>query len=115
MAEILTDMKLTQTQIEKKTRFERLKATPVVLIDTREQCPLPITAYPVERTGLPVGDYGIKGFSDWENPRFIVERKSLADLCGSLSNDRERFMREIEKLRQFAFRAIVIEDSPKRS
>ena len=81
----------------------------IIQIDTREQAPLPIRRFLVERAGLPVGDYGVKGFSDWSNPRFIVERKSLDDLAGSLGNGRERFLREIEKLRQFGFRALVIE------
>ena len=81
----------------------------VIQVDTREQAPLPIRRFPVERIGLPCGDYGIKGFSDWSNPRFIVERKSLDDLAGSIGKGRERFMREIEKLRQFGFRALVIE------
>lgn len=82
---------------------------PVVLIDTRDQRPLVITAFPSRVKTLPVGDYGIAGFSDWTNPAFIVERKSLGDLCGSLTQGRERFFREVEKMRQFRFRALVIE------
>ena len=66
---------------------------------------------------LPIGDYGIVGFSDWTNPRFIVERKSLSDLIKSLTgrqdaakdSERKRFMREIEKMRQFGWRALLIE------
>ena len=84
-------------------------ANVTILQDSREQQPLVITAYPVEVATLPVGDYGVKSFSDWENPRFIIERKSLDDLCGSLGQGRERFMREIEKMRQFGFRALIIE------
>jgi ERCC4-type nuclease len=80
-----------------------------ILIDTREQLPLEITAYPVEAATLPVGDYGVKGFSDWTNPKFIVERKSVADLVGSLTQGRERFMKEVELLRRFQFAAIVVE------
>jgi ERCC4-type nuclease len=82
---------------------------PVVLIDTREQAPLPIAAYPTERATLPAGDYGVKGFSDWSRPAFICERKSLADLVKSLTQDRARFLKEVEKLRQFEFRALLIE------
>ena len=82
---------------------------PIIQVDTREKMPLPIAAYDVEVVGLPVGDYGIKGFSDWNNPAFIIERKSLDDLVNSLTADRDRFMREVEKLRQFRFRALVIE------
>jgi len=83
--------------------------SPIVLCDTREQTPLPIRAYPVEREGLPVGDYSIRGFHDWSNPAFAVERKSLNDLIGSLTFGRERFWKELEKLRQFRFAALVIE------
>lgn len=82
---------------------------PVVIIDSREQRPLGIEAYPTIDQGLPVGDYGILGFSDWNNPAFIVERKSLDDLVGSLTEGRERFLKEIEKMRQFRFRAVLIE------
>ncbi len=81
----------------------------VIQIDTREQRPLEIAAYSVEATTLPVGDYGIRGFSDWKNPRFIVERKSLDDLVGSLTQGRDRFMKEVELLRRFQFAAIVVE------
>ena len=85
-------------------------STPTILIDTREQRPLEFgAAYPTERVGLPVGDYGIRGFSDWDNPAFIVERKSLEDLAGSLGRGRSRFFRECEKLRAFRFAALVIE------
>ena len=82
---------------------------PTIQIDTREQRPLPITAYPVESVALPVGDYGIRGFSNWTCPQFIVERKSLDDLVQSLTFDRPRFDREIMKLRQFAFHSLLIE------
>jgi len=82
---------------------------PIILIDTREQCPLRIDAYKVERATLPVGDYGIQGFSDWSNPSFIVERKSLGDLVQSLTHDRDRLEREVLKLRQFRFAALIIE------
>lgn len=82
---------------------------PVVIIDTREQCPLAIQRFETRRRKLPAGDYGIAGFSDWDNPAFVVERKSLEDLCGSLGRGRARFMREVELLRQFRFRGLVIE------
>jgi ERCC4-type nuclease len=92
---------------------------PTIIQDTQEKRPFVLTGYPVEIKKLPVGDYGIRSFSDWNNPAFIVERKSLSDLIGSLTNGkkrsekrrRERFMREIEKLRQFRFAALLIEAS----
>ena len=79
-----------------------------MLIDTREQNPWSLECE-TEGVKLPVGDYGLPGFSDLNNPRWIVERKSLGDLIGSLTQGRDRFMREIEKLRVFTFAAIVIE------
>ena len=82
---------------------------PTVLIDTREQAPLVINDFPTEIATLPVGDYGLKGFSDWNNPRFIVERKSPDDLVGSLTQGRERFMRECWKLRQFQTAILLVE------
>ena len=82
---------------------------PTIIIDSREKAPLDIRAYPAEAAGLPAGDYGIKGFSDWANPAFIVERKSIQDLVGSLTGGRKRFMAEVERLRRFRFAAILIE------
>ncbi|MFH1016695.1 MAG: ERCC4 domain-containing protein [Pseudomonadota bacterium] len=83
---------------------------PVILVDTREQVPLVFDRrFRIERATLAVGDYGVRGFSGWENPAFIVERKSLEDLCQSLGAGRERFLREVERMRQFRFRALIIE------
>ena len=81
----------------------------IIQIDSREQCPLEFGGHPFEVVGLPCGDYGLAGFSDWSNPAFICERKSLEDLISSLTSGRERFMREIERLRRFRFGAILIE------
>jgi len=82
---------------------------PRIVIDSREQCPLEFEEFETVVTGLPCGDYGLQGYSDWQNPAWIIERKSLEDLVGSLSKGRPRFMREVEKLRQFQFAAIAIE------
>lgn len=87
----------------------RIDLHPVVLVDTREQCPLMIQRFPVERATLPFGDYSLKGFHDLNNPGIIFERKSVPDLIGSLTAGRERFLREVEGLRRFRFAAIVIE------
>lgn len=81
----------------------------VTVQDTREQRPLEIKGYAVEVAGLPVGDYGVKGFSDWNNPAFICERKSVGDLVGSLTRGRRRFTREVEGLRRLRFASILIE------
>lgn len=90
-----------------------------IVVDTREQLPLKfLPEFETITLGLPVGDYGIAGFSGWDYPDFIVERKGggkegLDDLCGSLGKGRERFYREIEKMRAFRFAALVIESTPR--
>jgi ERCC4-type nuclease len=81
----------------------------IVQVDTREQKPLDIQEYSTEMVTLPVGDYGIRGFSNWDNPQFICERKSMDDLVASVTAHRKRFMREVKKLRQFSFHALLIE------
>ena len=85
------------------------KIEPIVIQDTREQTPWKIANYPVEIAKLDVGDYGIQGLSDWEHPEFIVERKSLDDLVGSLVDESKRFWKEVKKMRQFQFAALLIE------
>ena len=82
---------------------------PTVLIDSREQRPLRIRSYPVRVAGLPTGDYSISGFEGPDCLGFAVERKSLSDLAASLSRGRDRFFREVERLRVYRFSAILIE------
>lgn len=81
----------------------------IIQIDKREKKPLIIDGYECELVTLPVGDYGIKGFSDWNNPGLIIERKSVVDLAQSLGRGRERFKREIQKMRAFRSAWILIE------
>lgn len=78
-----------------------------IIIDTREQHPFSFEGYPVEIIPgtLNAGDYSIPGFTD----RVAVERKSLADLIGCLSSGRERFIRELERLRGYESAAVVVE------
>jgi len=85
------------------------KTTPTIQIDTREQNPLVFENLPSERATLECGDYGVRGFSEPSCRRFIIERKSLDDLCATLSKGRDRFMREVELLMRYQFRGLVIE------
>ena len=39
---------------------------------------------------------------------FSVERKSMSDLLGSLTQERDRFMREIQRLRAYAVRLLLV-------
>jgi DNA excision repair protein ERCC-4 len=78
---------------------------PVVVVDTREQDPLPIRRLPVIRGGLYSGDYSIAAMETM----FAVERKSIPDLvsCCAGSN-RDRFEHELHRLRGFRFKRLLI-------
>lgn len=78
---------------------------PAVIIDTREQEPLPIARLPVIRAGLQSGDYTAAGLQD----HVAIERKSIADLVGCcMGESRERFERELHRLRGFRFKRLLI-------
>ena len=78
-----------------------------IVVDSREQAPFAFTGYPVEVEvgGLEAGDYSVRGFER----RVAVERKSLSDLVGCLSGERERFGRELARLRGYDCAAVVVE------
>lgn len=64
-----------------------------ILVDTREQRPLKFDDYKVERATLETGDYTTAALRG----RVAVERKSLTDLAGSLTE--ARFTRELQRSR----------------
>ena len=90
-----------------------------LIVDTREQSPFGFHGFEAkspndelipfvintERATLESGDYSVKGFE----PLISVERKSLEDLYGTLGGGRERFERELERLNQMDFAAVVTE------
>lgn len=79
---------------------------PTVLIDQREQQPLRFG--PELRTEvalLPCGDYSLRGLT----AEIAIERKSLADLVHCCGKDRPRFIEQIERMRSYRFRALVVE------
>lgn len=78
---------------------------PVIVIDTREQAPLPIRRLPVVRAELQTGDYSTVGMETL----FAVERKSVLDLVACcMGENRERFERELHRLRGFRFKRLLI-------
>jgi DNA excision repair protein ERCC-4 len=91
-----------------------------VIVDTREQAPYRFTEIPLDSSGgdgnivvplitdqgLKSGDYSIAGY---EIDRVAVERKSMSDLFGSVGGGRDRFEREIERLNEFDYAAVVVE------
>lgn len=76
----------------------------LIKIDTREQLPYSFTI-PSEVGALPIGDYSITGLEH----QISIERKTLDDLIGCLTQDRERFERELFKARALDYFALVIE------
>ncbi len=91
------------------TQFETLNHDfqhwqPRILIDTREQDPLPIARYPSARATLNSGDYSFAGGEHL----LAVERKTIPDLVRSLTTERERFTRELERLRGYRFARLLV-------
>ena len=77
----------------------------IIKVDSREQRP-----YEFENSEVgtvPVGDYSIMGLEN----HVAVERKTLDDLIGCLTKDRERFEKELHKARALDYFALVIEAS----
>lgn len=84
-----------------------------LIVDTQEKTPLDFTDTPgvtTTRAGLMSGDYSILGMEE----EFSIERKSLADLVRSLASTaaRERFRRELHRLRGFNYAEIVVIGDP---
>ena len=81
----------------------------ILVIDTREQDPLFLSRIPrglvIKRDYLPSGDYSISGFESLVS----VERKSPEDLFGSLGKGRDRFKAELDRLRSYELKYILIE------
>lgn len=82
-------------------------ATPLTLVvDSREQAPYSFAGVaPVVVAALPAGDYSILGHEQ----RFAVERKSLADLFGTVIGDRDRFERELSRLATYDRAYLLVE------
>ena len=76
-----------------------------IVIDTREKAPLPLPAEVSRVATLRTGDYSLEGYET----AFAVERKSLADLVRSLTHERARFERELERLAAIPFRRVLVE------
>lgn len=83
----------------------------IIVRDSREQrgfdflsCSADLS---VEDGTLQSGDYSLKGFEN----KVSVERKSLADLIMSISTDRDRFLRELDRAKGLESFCIVCEGS----
>lgn len=81
-----------------------------IFIDSREQSPLKFNETKTEVKCLKYGDYA---FSDEEwTKKIVIERKSLADLIGTMFSGYQRFERELERAKEDnAHLIIVVEES----
>ncbi len=78
---------------------------PVIVIDTREQDPLPFSRLKAQAGTLVTGDYSVAGLESL----FAVERKTISDIVACCTGDnRERFARELHRLRGFRFKRLLI-------
>jgi ERCC4-type nuclease len=84
---------------------------PVVLVDTREQEPLPLYVnHPnwiggERRVALKTGDYTVEGMESL----LSLERKTLADLVSCTVTYRRRFLAVCARLARFRWKAILVE------
>lgn len=79
---------------------------PCVLVDQRERIPLSFGPdFDVEHVLLPVGDYSLRGSSS----TVAIERKRNGELQSCCGTDRERFIAQIERMREYPVRWLVIE------
>ena len=81
----------------------------LILIDTREQLPLEFPGFLTSSATLATGDYSCVCDSVDLRGVVAIERKSVSDLLGCIGQQRERFERELSRLSEIRFRAIVIE------
>ena len=77
-----------------------------IVVDSREQRPYEFQT-PSEIGPLAVGDYSLVGLEN----HISIERKELGDLINCLTQDRDRFERELYKGRALDYFAVVIEAS----
>lgn len=76
-----------------------------IIIDTREQRPYNFDNSVSQK--LQTGDYSAVGFEQL----VIVERKSKADLIGTITRHRARFKRELKRMEPAPFACVVVECS----
>lgn len=78
-----------------------------VLVDNREQQPHDLSPMQMRGATLQTGDYTVVPFE----MEVAIERKSLPDLLMCIGQERDRFERELDRLRAYRVRAVVVEAS----
>ena len=79
-----------------------------IIVDTRESMPwvFPEHLAKTVRGTLKAGDYAL--MNDYQ---FAIERKSATDFVGTVSTGWERFLREIERMKDYPAKVILVEAS----
>lgn len=81
-----------------------------IIVDSREQTPFKFRKSDIIEEvvvkALSAGDYSIEGYQD----TIAIERKSGADLFGTIGKGNARFQRELERAINYDYFAIVIEE-----
>ena len=105
LATILPDVMESIKERSGGGRMTAPRINPTAIIDSREQCPFAFENLPSKRGTLATADYSILGLEHF----VAVERKSLPDLLGCCGRERRRFKAELQRLRSFRFRLLVVE------
>src|SRR5882724_9109751 len=87
-----------------KSLGELSGASLTIVQDSREKDPLKFKHFRVIRSALVTGDYAIYRCER----AATIEKKSVSDLVGSISFERERFEREMMRMKGYPFRRLVI-------
>lgn len=77
---------------------------PRLIVDTREQRPLYFEHLDSVRGTLATGDYSLEGLEG----AFMIERKTWPDFIRSVTSERVRFFRELERGKEAPCRRLVI-------
>jgi DNA excision repair protein ERCC-4 len=80
----------------------------IILRDSREQLGYDFDRFEgvtVHKAALESGDYSLPGLDHI----VAIERKELNDLINCLCHDRDRFKKELHRLRPYALKAVVVE------
>jgi ERCC4-type nuclease len=94
---------MNRSQLRAELRPEDVTAVK----DSREQLPLDLSPLRTVTGTLTTGDYGLLHLPQ----AAAIERKSLDDLLSVVGTERERFERELDRLRAYPCRALLIEST----
>ena len=91
------------------TGRRKAKVLPVIIVDQQEKLPLTSFFKPTEVTvqvaHLETGDYSVAGGTHL----LAIERKALNDLLRCTAQDRERFMDQMRRLKNYRCKFLIVE------